>query len=164
MDVIFIEDRKEFDSITRNENLKYVKEHRNTVLLTPNMDIPRNVNKDIKLTDSNVGYSVKYISGSANVYSVGSVWVELNDIDNKMVKDNIKVSLGTTIDYYENLRAALETNNSDEYIAIMHDSLKELSESLNKGYSEDSELYKKDHNFCVRAALFDGLFSDYKKV
>ncbi len=161
MDVIFIEDRKEFDSITRNENLKYVKEHRNTVLLTPNMDIPRNVNKDIKLTDSNVGYSVKYISGSANVYSVGSVWVELNDIDNKIVKDNIKVSLGTTIDYYKNLKVALETENPDEYIAIMHDSLKELSGSLNNKYSEESELYKKDYNFCVRAALFDGLFANY---
>ena len=161
MDVIFIEGRKEFDSITRNENLKYVQEHRNTVLLTPNMDIPRNVYIGIKLTDSNVGYSVKYISGSANVYSVGSVWVELNDIDNKMVKDNIKVSLGTTIDYYKNLKVALETENPDEYIAIMHDSLKELSESLNKGYSKESELYKKDYNFCVRAALFDDLFANY---
>ncbi|OXT12198.1 hypothetical protein B9K03_03475 [Rothia sp. Olga] len=163
MDVIFIEDRKEFDSITRNENLKYVQEHRNTVLLTPNMDIPRNVYIGIKLTDSNVGYSVKYISGSANVYSVGSVWVELNDIDNKMVKDNIKVSLGTTIDYYKNLKVALETENPDEYIAIMHDSLKELSESLNKGYSKESELYKKDYNFCVRAALFDDLFANYNE-
>lgn len=160
MDVIFIEDRKEFDSITRNENLKYVQEHRNTVLLTPSIDIPRNVGIDIKLMDSNVGYSVKYISGSANVYSVGSVWVELNDIDNKMVKDNIKVSLGTTIDYYKNLKVALEAENPDEYIAIMHDSLKELSESLNKGYSKESELYKKDYNFCVRAALFDGLFAN----
>lgn len=158
MDVIFIEDRKKFDSITRNENLQYVQEHRDTVLLTPSIDIPRYVNKDIKLTDSNVGYSVKYISGSANVYSVGSVWVELNDIDDKIVKDNIKVSLGTTIDYYKNLKVALETENPDEYIAIMHDSLKELSESLNKGYSKESELYKKDYNFCVRAALFDGLF------
>ena len=161
MDVIFIEDRKEFDSITRNENLKYVQEHRNTVLLTPSIDIPRDVNKDIKLTDSNVGYSVKYISGSANVYSVGSVWVELNDIDDKIVKDNIKVSLGTTIDYYKNLKVALETENPDEYIAIMHDSLKELSGSLNNKYSEESELYKKDYNFCVRAALFDGLFANY---
>ena len=163
MDVIFIEDRKEFDSITRNENLKYVKEHRNTVLLTHSTDIPRNVNKDIKLTDSNVGYSVKYISESANVYSVGSVWVELKNIDYKLVKDNIKISLGTSADYYTNLRVALETKKPKEYVDLMRDSLKQVSKALNDEHGKDSEMYHDhgDYNFCVRLALFDGLFANF---
>lgn len=163
MDVIFIEDRKEFDSITRNENLKYVKEHRNTVLLTSSTDIPRNINKDIKLTDSNVGYSVKYISESANVYSVGSVWVELKNIDDKLVKDNIKISLGTSTDYYTNLRVALETKKPKEYVDLMRDSLNQASKALNDEDGKDSEVYYNygDYNFCVRLALFDDLFANF---
>ena len=161
MDVIFIEDRKEFDSITRNENLKYVKEHRNTVLLTSSTDIPRNINKDIKLTDSNVGYSVKYISESANVYSVGSVWVELKNIDDKLVKDNIKISLGTSTDYYTNLRVALETKKPK--VDLMRDSLNQASKALNDEDGKDSEVYYNygDYNFCVRLALFDDLFANF---
>ena len=163
MDIIFIADRKEFYSITRNENLKYVQEHRNTIILTPDADIPKNIDEDIKLMDSNMGFSVKYISGSANVYSVGSVWVELKDIDGKLVKDNIKISLGTSTDYYMNLKVALETEKPYEYVDLMKDSLKRVSKTLNDEHGKDSEIYYGDYNFCIRLALFDDLYVTFTK-
>ena len=127
MDVIFIEDRKEFDSIIRYNNIEYINNHPNTILLTMNYANFPDLRIGVETPfEKGVEYLAKYISQSKNVYVLGNVWVGFSK------SKNIRISLGDSVQYYRNLGKALEKTDYKEYIEVMHDSFIDLLDIYKK--------------------------------
>lgn len=127
MKVIFIEDRKEFDSIMRYNNIEYINNHPNTILLTMNYANFTDLQIGVETPfEKGVEYLAKYISQSKNVYVLGNVWVGFSK------SKNIRISLGDSVQYYRNLGKALEKTDYEEYLEVMHDSFKDLLDIYKK--------------------------------
>lgn len=163
MDVIFIEDRKEFDSITRNENLKYVQENRNTVLLTPDSAGKSGhgiFTNDIKLSETNIECSIKYISKNKNVYSLGNAWIEIRKSSDIFNKKYISTSLGVGLQYYKNLKKALENVSFEEYREALKDSFEDVMTYYNPEMISSLQDSVKSIDFCKRFALFNSTINN----
>lgn len=152
MDVIFIEDRKEFDSIMRYNNIEYINNHPNTILLTMNYANFPDLRIGVETPfEKGVEYLAKYISQSKNVYVLGNVWVGFSK------SKNIRISLGDSVQYYINLGKALEKTEYKEYIEVMHDSFIDLM-----------DIYKKI-NECINSRVnefpkFEEINSEFRKM
>lgn len=157
MDVIFIEDRKEFDSIIRYNNIEYINNHPNTILLTMNYANFPNLRIGVETPfEKGVEYLAKYISQSKNVYVLGNVWVGFSK------SKNIRISLGDSVQYYRNLGKALEKTDYKEYIEVMHDSFidlldiyKKITECINSRVNDFPKFEEINSEFLRMFLLFE---------
>lgn len=157
MDVIFIEDRKEFDSIIRYNNIEYINNHPNTILLTMNYANFPDLRIGVETPfEKGVEYLAKYISQSKNVYVLGNVWVGFSK------SKNIRISLGDSVQYYRNLGKALEKTDYKEYIEVMHDSFidlldiyKKITECINSRVNDFPKFEEINSEFLRMFLLFE---------